>query len=93
MKFTWFYVGCNLNEMPKNILENSSKYNTEELKELLKNIPIKQGVIKAADEESLVRLLFTNNIYPIKIKKASGLELRIHKLKRMHHLVQKRNLK
>jgi hypothetical protein len=76
----WMYVGYNTEHLPKEIL-TGKKLNKLDIKEHLKNIVTESGILPAQNEETLVRLLITKNIYPIKIRIAKKYDIMIYKLK------------
>ena len=84
--YYWRYIGCPTNSVPQELLSDQ-KLNPLVLKELLKNIATKEGILQASDEETVVRLLFNNDIFPIRIKRLSKKDIKIINLKKIQRQI------
>jgi hypothetical protein len=85
----WLYVGCKLSELPPNFLVDSKKLTKDQIKEVLESIPIEDGSAEADSEDSLVRILISNGIFPIKIKPCNTIDNRILRLKAIRNIASK----
>jgi hypothetical protein len=85
----WLFVGCNLNDVPKEILLDKHK-SVEEIRQILQNVPIKEGSADADSIEELTKILMKNGIYPLKIKKANKRDYMLDSLRLMQKLIQEK---
>jgi hypothetical protein len=82
MNYYWRYVGCPTGSVPPELMSDRDMHPIA-IKELLKNIQTKEGVLQAANEETVVRLLFNNDIFPIRIRKLSKKDIKLINLRKM----------
>jgi hypothetical protein len=86
----WSYVGCKINDMPKNILDDPSKLSQHEIKQIIESVPIIEGKLEAVNEESVISLLLDDNIFPLKIHLYKSYETKINKLKMIRNVLNKK---
>lgn len=84
------YVGCPTGSVPPKLLSDQDLHPLE-LKELLKNIPTKEGVLQANSEETVVRLLLNMDVFPIRIKRLSKNDIKLFNLRKMQRKLSSNN--
>lgn len=81
---TWYYIGCETKNLPENIDKDSKTLTNNEIKEILKTIPIVEGKIEAYNIDTVVALLLHDNIFPLKIRPVvSRKDLALEKFKKI----------
>ena len=73
---TWKYIGCNMKDMPKNILEDK-KMSRHEIKEIIDSVPLVEGEIIAATVDAVVSLLLHDSIFPLKLHPLNSSENKV----------------
>jgi len=80
---SWHYIGCDVKQVPIEILNSEAKLSRNEVKNLLETISPIEGDIQATNVDSMIRLLLSKGIYPLRIHPNKPNEDRILKLKKL----------
>lgn len=83
----WKYVGCSVNNVPKGLL-GDTKMSSQQIKELLNDVPIIEGQLEALTVDALISLLINDNIFPLKIHPLDHHESKLDRLKRMRNNIR-----
>lgn len=78
---TWAYIGCKIDCMPKEILDDPRQLSGHEIKQIIESVPIIRGELVAISEEAVVSLLLADSIFPLKLHMHTHNEGRLGKLK------------
>lgn len=88
---TWAYIGCKTDCMPKEVLDDPRKLSGYEIKQIIESVPIIRGELIAANEEAVISLLLSENIFPLKLHAHTYSESRLEKLKLLRQRLIKDN--
>jgi hypothetical protein len=84
----WTYVGCKTDQIPKDILKDSSKMTSAEIKDLIDSVPLVEGKIQAHNVDAITALLMADNIFPLKIHPVGNRETKVDRLRNLINLVE-----
>ncbi len=85
----WKYVGCKTTNIPKEILKDSSKLDSSNIRQIIESVPIEEGEIEASNTDAVVALLFADSIFPLKIHMLNPKEIHSKKLKKLRNRLRR----
>lgn len=80
----WRYIGCELKNIPEDLLDDKLM-SPNQLKELLKTVPLIDGYLEASDVDVLTSLLINDGIFPLKIHPINRQENKISLLAKLRN--------
>lgn len=78
----WQYVGCLIKDVPRELLEDKAK-SPQQLRELLKSVPLVEGNLESTNIDALTALLINDGIFPIKIHPINNRDNKTFKLEQL----------